>query len=295
MVRAARLIVLATGMLGLRQPLRGYRLTSSMMVAAARAPVALDTARLVSERHDWVSTSQLRRFRSLAVVISADASGNPGPSAAGPSRADCGEPSASLPAVPTGPSPKCQTRRPGLTRRWFALATPSPGITFSASASSGQTTSGSPGASTNPNGFGWINRVGSWQTAAPRYAWRATVGGCSNQGMIELSTNAGASWRPVLRTALGPIVRLGTGVEGDLYAIGGSGQNCSAKYVAYGKDGTVMASTNRPVDVWFPHQATMTKSTDRATPKPRLARSRSSASLRLTLSRALVVCDDIPS
>jgi hypothetical protein len=110
--------------------------------------------------------------------------------------------------------------------------------------------------------------------------------------MIELSTNAGASWRPVLRTALGPIVRLGAGVEGDLYAIGGSGQNCSAKYVAYGKDGTVMASTNRPVDVWFPHQATMTKSTDRATPKPRLARSRSSASLRLTLSRALVVCDD---
>jgi hypothetical protein len=83
-------------------------------------------------------------------------------------------------------------------------------------------------------------------------AWRATVGDCSTPGVIERSTNGGASWERIVATGSAPLVRLGAEPSGDLFTIGGIGQSCSVRYVAYANDGTVTASTTRLVNVWFP-------------------------------------------
>ena len=86
-----------------------------------------------------------------------------------------------------------------------------------------------------------------------REAWRATVGDCETPGRVERSIDGGDTWQPVIETGLAPIVRVGIDAAGDFYTIGGAGENCSARYVAYSADGDVIAQTNSPQGVWFTH------------------------------------------
>jgi hypothetical protein len=83
-------------------------------------------------------------------------------------------------------------------------------------------------------------------------AWRATVGDCNTPGKIERSTNGGASWKGVVRTGPTPIVRLGAAPGDDIFAVGGTGQSCSARYLVYASDGTATASSTSLVNVWYP-------------------------------------------
>ena len=134
-------------------------------------------------------------------------------------------------------------------------ATWSPGTMSSPSVSSGQTRV-SPGTSADatplvrPNEPAPVERL--LLATSSMDAWRATVGDCSTPGKIERSTDGGASWQGIVGTGSAPIVRLGAEASGDLFTIGGTGQSCSAQYVTYAKDGAVTATTNRPVDAWFP-------------------------------------------
>ena len=84
-------------------------------------------------------------------------------------------------------------------------------------------------------------------------AWRATVGDCDTPGEIEQSTNGGGSWKRIVRTGPAPIVQLGAEPSGNVFAIGGARQSCSYRYVSFANDGTITASTTRPVNVWFPN------------------------------------------
>jgi len=120
-------------------------------------------------------------------------------------------------------------------------------------------------------------------------AWRATVGNCDTPGELERSTNGGASWKRVVRTGLAPIVRLGQ-TGGDLYTIGGTGQDCSTRYVAYAADGRVTASTNNPVDVWFPTPDDRDEVNGPGETTSRPCKDQILGLAPLDLSRALVVC-----
>jgi hypothetical protein len=73
--------------------------------------------------------------------------------------------------------------------------------------------------------------------------------------MIERSTDGGASWKGIVRSGSAPIVLLGAEPGGDLFTIGGTGQTCSIRSMAYAGDGTVLASSTSPANVWFstPH------------------------------------------
>jgi hypothetical protein len=82
-------------------------------------------------------------------------------------------------------------------------------------------------------------------------AWRATVGDCQTQGRIERSVNSGKSWRQATKATLGPIVRLGAESNGNLYAVGGAGKDCSVRYISYSKAGEIAAQTDRPRGIWF--------------------------------------------
>jgi|SRR5215211_677083 len=84
-------------------------------------------------------------------------------------------------------------------------------------------------------------------------AWRATVGDCKTAGKIERSTNGGESWKvAVKKSGLARIVQLGIEeAAGNLYAVGGSSQDCSARYIAYSRSGAVVAQTEGPQGVWF--------------------------------------------
>jgi hypothetical protein len=83
-------------------------------------------------------------------------------------------------------------------------------------------------------------------------AWRATVGDCKTPGIIERSTNGGASWKRIVRSGPAPIVRLGAARGEDIFTIGGTGQSCSARYVVYARDGTATASRTSLGNVWYP-------------------------------------------
>jgi hypothetical protein len=120
-------------------------------------------------------------------------------------------------------------------------------------------------------------------------AWRATVGDCDTPGMLERSTNRGTSWKRVVRTGLGPIVRLGQ-TGSDLYIIGGVGRHCSSRYVAYAADGKVTAATNSPVDIWFPTPADRDEVNGPSDTKARPCNDHIIGLTSLSLSRALVVC-----
>jgi carotenoid phi-ring synthase / carotenoid chi-ring synthase len=82
-------------------------------------------------------------------------------------------------------------------------------------------------------------------------AWRATVGDCRTPGRVERSDNAGKSWRQAEMATLGPIVRLGTESNGNLYAVGGAGEDCSIRYISYSAAGEIAAQTDKPRGVWF--------------------------------------------
>jgi hypothetical protein len=82
-------------------------------------------------------------------------------------------------------------------------------------------------------------------------AWRATVGDCQTQGQVERSDNAGKSWREAEKATLGPIVRLGVESNGNLYAVGGAGEDCSIRYISYSAAGEIAAQTDKPRGIWF--------------------------------------------
>jgi hypothetical protein len=86
---------------------------------------------------------------------------------------------------------------------------------------------------------------------SPKKAWRATVGDCQKAGRIERSVNGGKSWKRTVDPALGPLVRLGVESNGSLYTVGGAGEGCSVRYIAYAPDGAIEAQTGRPKGIWF--------------------------------------------
>jgi hypothetical protein len=91
--------------------------------------------------------------------------------------------------------------------------------------------------------------------ASTRTAWRATAGDCKAQGRLERSSNGGRSWQQVARPALGPIVRLGVESDGNLYVIGGTGNDCSAYYIHYSADGSIAEQTGAPQGHWYANPA----------------------------------------
>jgi hypothetical protein len=82
-------------------------------------------------------------------------------------------------------------------------------------------------------------------------AWRATVGDCRTQGRIERSANGGKSWRQAEKATLGSIVRIGIEAKGNLYAVGGAGNDCSIRYISYSTTGVIAAQTDKPRGIWF--------------------------------------------
>jgi hypothetical protein len=81
-------------------------------------------------------------------------------------------------------------------------------------------------------------------------AWRATVGDCKTQGQVERSTNGGKSWKQALKVAQGPIVQLGVESNGNLYTVGGAGEDCSIRYSSYSKKGVIARQTDKPLGIW---------------------------------------------
>jgi hypothetical protein len=122
-------------------------------------------------------------------------------------------------------------------------------------------------------------------------AWRATVGDCNTPGIIERSTNGGASWKRVVRTGPTPIVRLGAEPSGDLFTIGGTRRNCSVRYVAYADDGTVTTSAS-PTGVWFLTPEDVDEINAPGGTKVTPCNGHAIGLASVNLSRALVICDD---
>jgi hypothetical protein len=83
-----------------------------------------------------------------------------------------------------------------------------------------------------------------------KQAWRATVGDCKKIGRVERSANGGKSWRQAVKPALGPLVRLGVEPNGDLYVLGGTGKDCSIRYIAYSTNGVIAGQTDLPQRMW---------------------------------------------
>jgi hypothetical protein len=81
-------------------------------------------------------------------------------------------------------------------------------------------------------------------------AWRATVGDCQTPGKVERSGNGGKSWRQAVKATLGQIVQLGVESNGNVYAVGGAGTDCSIHYISYSADGEIAAQTGNPRGIW---------------------------------------------
>jgi hypothetical protein len=124
-------------------------------------------------------------------------------------------------------------------------------------------------------------------------AWRATVGDCDSPGEIEQSTNGGGSWKRIVRRGPAPIVQLGAEPSGNVFAIGGARQSCTyLRYVAYADDGTITASTTRPVNVWFPSPKDRDVINGPGETKATPCNGHVLGLAALNLAQALVVCDD---
>jgi hypothetical protein len=126
-----------------------------------------------------------------------------------------------------------------------------------------------------------------------REAWRATVGNCNSAGRLEKSTDGGRTWTSAIRTDLAPIVRLGIEASGDLFAVGGTGKNCSPRYVAYSASGVVLAQTPSPRNLWFlnpaDHDQVYGPLGNRSTP---CRRQHTVGLATINASQALLVCTD---
>jgi hypothetical protein len=81
-------------------------------------------------------------------------------------------------------------------------------------------------------------------------AWRASVGACKTQGRIERSTDGGKSWQQAVKATQGPIVQLGVESNGNLYTVGGAGEDCSMRYISYSKEGVIAGQTDKPLGLW---------------------------------------------
>ena len=55
----------------------------------------------------------------------------------------------------------------------------------------------------------------------------------------------------VFKSGISPVVRLGMDGAGNVFTVGGNGQDCSTQYTAYSADGTVVGQTPDPLDVWY--------------------------------------------
>ena len=129
--------------------------------------------------------------------------------------------------------------------------------------------------------------------ASSREAWRATVGDCTTSGNVERSTDGGKTWKRALKSDLAPITRLAFDGAGNLYTIGGVGQDCSTQYTAYSGNGEVADSTDSPMDVWFsgPKDRDQVYSPDNNKAAPCDA-SHVVGLSSLSTSEALVICTD---
>jgi hypothetical protein len=123
-------------------------------------------------------------------------------------------------------------------------------------------------------------------------AWRATVGDCGISGEIERSTDSGATWTRMVPTAPSPIVRLGTERTGDLFTVGGTRQSCSAHYVTYTDDGRTIVLTSSPANVWFPSPKDRDEINGPGGTKATPCEGHAIGLAPLSLTRALVICDD---
>jgi hypothetical protein len=169
----------------------------------------------------------------------------------------------------------------------------SPTITPS-SAATEQTTSPSPSASKGATSSNQPIEPAPGRrlllAVSSKTAWRATVGDCDTPGKIERSTDGGASWKLIDRTGLAPIVRLGAEPSGDLFTVGGRSRSCSARYVAYANDGKVTASTNKPIDVWFPTPTDRDEINGPGGTKATPCKGHAVGFASRNLSQALVIC-----
>ena len=170
----------------------------------------------------------------------------------------------------------------------------SPTVMPSSSAPAEQTTSPSPSASKDATSSTQPIEPAPAQrllfAVTSKTAWRATVGDCDTPGKVERSTDGGASWKLIDRTGLAPIVRLGAEPSGDLFTIGGSSRSCSARYVAYANDGKVTASTNNPIDVWFPTPTDRDEINGPGDTKATPCKGHAVGFAPRNLSQALVIC-----
>jgi hypothetical protein len=123
-------------------------------------------------------------------------------------------------------------------------------------------------------------------------AWRATLGDCNTPGEIERSTDGGASWKRIVHAGPAPIVGLGAEPSGELFAIGGTPDSCSVRYVAYANDGTVAASTNSAVKEWFPSPKDRDEINGPSRTKATPCDGHVIGFAPFDLTRALVICDN---
>jgi hypothetical protein len=172
--------------------------------------------------------------------------------------------------------------------------TSSPGATSSPSTSSGQNSAGRGTSADSTPSVRPVEPAPAERlllATSSTTAWRATVGDCNTPGKIERSTDGGASWKGIVRTGSAPIVILGAEPGGDLFTIGGTGQTCSVRSVAYASDGTVIASSTSPANEWFstPHNRDQINGPGgtRATP----CEGHVVGLAPLNPSRAVVICD----
>jgi hypothetical protein len=187
------------------------------------------------------------------------------------------------------------TARPADKSTW-AGRTSSPTATPTPSPSTEQTSSASPSALKDPTpSSGPIQSAPAERliyAVSSTTAWRATVGDCDTPGKVERSTNGGASWELIVGTGPAPIVRIGAEPNGGIFAIGGAGQSCKAHYAAYASDGTVTASINNPMDVWFPRPRDRDEINGPRDTEATPCEGHVVGLAPLDLARALVICDN---
>jgi hypothetical protein len=87
-------------------------------------------------------------------------------------------------------------------------------------------------------------------------------------------------------------VWLGAEPSGNVFAIGGTRKSCSYRYVAYADDGTVTASTTRPVNMWFPNPKDRDELNGPGDTKATPCKGHVLGLAPLDSARALVVCDN---